>query len=195
MWFCMNRLPRFGGDDGKWVYERIMQIPCTNSIPLEKQDKFLLDKLLAERAGIVYRMVTALKNVIANGYRFTEPESVKADRALYRNNNSTVVTFFEDCMMPVPEDDRSHRCTAMKVYTAYQGWCRDNNRGYAKTAREFKDELAAHLGITAKEMTVRRKEGMIYRNYTLTPETAAAYIRRDPYASSSEEDFLNTTTA
>ena len=190
MWFCMNRLPKFGGDDGQWVYERIIQIPCTNSIPPEKQDKYLLDKLLNERAGIVYRMVMALKNVIDNAYRFTEPESVKADRQLYRNNNSTVVTFDEDCMMPVPLDDKSHRCTAMKVYSAYQAWCRDNNRGYAKTAREFKDELAAHLGITAKELLIRRKEGMIYREYTLTLETVKTYTYRSPYTSS-DEDFLD----
>ena len=97
-------------------------------------------------------------------------------------------------MMPVPPEDRSHRCTAMKVYTAYQGWCRDNNRGYAKTAREFKDELAAHLGITAKDLTVRRKEGMIYRDYTLTPETIAVYIRNNPYSTSVEEDFTNSMT-
>jgi phage/plasmid-associated DNA primase len=194
MWFCMNRLPKFGGDDGQWVYERIIQVPCTNSIPPEKQDKYLLDKLLTERAGIVYRMVMALKNVIDNGYRFTEPESVKVDRQLYRNNNSTVVTFFEDCMMPVSLDDRSHRCTAMKVYAAYQAWYRDNNRGYAKTAREFEDELAAHLGITSKELLIRRKEGMIYREYTLTPETIAAYIRSNPYSATSEEDFINAMT-
>ena len=194
MWFCMNRLPKFGGDDGQWVYERIIQIPCLNSIPAEKQDKYLLDKLLTERAGIVYRMVMALKNVIDNGYRFTEPESVRADRQLYRNNNSTVITFFEDCMMLIPVDDKSHRCTAMKVYSAYQAWCRDNNRGYAKTAREFKDELAAHLGIAAKDLTIRRKEGMIYREYTLTPETVAAYIRSNPYSTSVEEDFLNAMT-
>ena len=193
MWFCINRLPKFGGDDGKWVYERIMQIPCLNSILAEKQDKYLLDKLLNERAGIVYRMVMAMKNVIDNGYRFTEPESVKAYRQLYRNNNSTIVTFFEDCMMPVPAGDRSHRCTAMKVYSAYQAWCRDNNRGYAKTAREFKDELAAHLGITAKALLIRRSAGMIYREYTLTPETVLTYIQRLPYTSA-DEDFLSEQT-
>ena len=191
MWFCMNRLPRFGGDDGKWVYERIMQIPCMNSIPVNQQDKHLLEKLLAERAGVVYRMVMALKTVINNGYRFTEPESVKTDRALYRNHNSTVVTFFEDCMMPIPAGEKGRQCTVMKVYTAYMGWCRDNNRGYGKSFREFKDELAAHLGTTAKELTIRRREGIVYRNYTLTLETAAAYIRGTSYCSSVEEDFLN----
>lgn len=26
LWFCMNRLPKFGGDDGQWVYNRIMVV-------------------------------------------------------------------------------------------------------------------------------------------------------------------------
>lgn len=99
----MNRLPKFGGDDGQWVYDRIMQVPCVNVIPPEKQDKHLLDKLLSEREGIVYRLVTALKGVIANGYRFTEPESVREDRRRYQETNSTVITFFKDCMIPVPQ--------------------------------------------------------------------------------------------
>lgn len=38
LWFCMNRLPKFGGDDGKWVYDRIMVVDCPNVIPKEQQD-------------------------------------------------------------------------------------------------------------------------------------------------------------
>ena len=67
--------------------------------------------------------------------------------------------------MPVPLDDRSHRCTAMKVYSAYQAWCRDNNRGYAKTAREFKEELAAHLYINPKDLTVRQDSSDKFRGH------------------------------
>lgn len=200
LWFCMNRLPRFGGDDGKWVYERIVQVPCTHIIPLEQQDKRLLDKLMTEQEGIVYRMVIALKTVIAGGYRLTEPDSIKADRHRYQEENSTVITFFQDCMKPLASDDKHHLCSAMKVYTAYQGWCRDNNRGYAKTAREFKAELAAHLGIAPKNLTVRHKEGMVYRSYTLTPDAADAYSRGVLFQSAGDDfppadpilpDYLN----
>ena len=53
LWFCMNRLPKFGGDDGQWVYDRIMVVRCPNVIPKDQQDKKLLDKLYAERDGIV----------------------------------------------------------------------------------------------------------------------------------------------
>ena len=190
LWFCMNRLPKFGGDDGQWVYERIMQVPCTNVIPPEKQDKRLLEKLLMEREGIVYRMVMAMKNVVDNGYRYTEPDSVKADRRRYQQTNSTVITFFEDCMMPIREGEKHRYCTAMKVYSAYQGWCKDNNRGYAKNAREFKDELAAHLGVLPQKLTVRRRDGMVYRDYTLNPDAADNYVRGIVYCSDSTEKEL-----
>jgi putative DNA primase/helicase len=43
----MNRLPKFGGDDGKWVYERIMLVKCNNVIPLKDQDRMLLDNVCA----------------------------------------------------------------------------------------------------------------------------------------------------
>lgn len=68
LWFCMNRLPKFGGDDGKWVYDRIMVVDCPNVIPKEQQDKQLLEKMYAERRGIVKKAVKALQTVIANGY-------------------------------------------------------------------------------------------------------------------------------
>ena len=72
LWFCMNRLPKFGGDDGQWVYDRIMLLECKNVIPKEQQDKTLLDKLYAESEGIAYKAIKALQQVIANGYRFDE---------------------------------------------------------------------------------------------------------------------------
>ena len=187
LWFCMNRLPKFGGDDGKWVYERIVQVPCTNCIPPEKPDKRLLEKLLAEREGIVYRMVMALKNVIAHEYRLTEPECIKADRRRYQEENSTVITFFQDCMQPLTYGDKNLYVTAMTVYTAYQGWCRDNNRGYAKTAREFKSELAAYLETEPQALTIRHREGMVYRYYTLTRESLRQYAGEGAYHSG--QDF------
>ena len=99
LWFCMNRLPKFGGDDGQWVYDRIMQVECNNVIPKDKQDKMLLDKMYAEREGIVYKFVMALQTVIANGYRFSEPDSVSQARQQYMEDNNTVISFYHECMM------------------------------------------------------------------------------------------------
>ena len=183
LWFCMNRLPKFGGDDGQWVYNRIMVVDCPNVIPREKQDKQLLDKLYAEREGIVYKAVRALQTVIANGYRFSEPESVTAARQNYRDTNSTVISFFEECMCPWPQGRINPHCTTGRVYKVYQAWCRENNNGYAKTAREFREELAEHLGGKLSDISIRRNGNTYYREYSLTLEAKEAFKREYGYDS------------
>ena len=177
LWFCMNRLPKFGGDDGEWVYNRIMVVNCPNAIPKDKQDTQLIGKLYAEREGIIYKAVKALQQVIRNGYRFTEPESVTAARAAYQSDNSTVISFFNECMCERPSDKVEDSCTTGKVYKVYKAWCADNNNGYAKTYKEFRDQLADYLGTTFYEMIAKRHTGTFYRSYTLTIDTKKQYAQ------------------
>ena len=189
LWFCMNRLPRFGGDDGQWVYDRIMEVICKNIIPLEKQDKTLIDKMYEEREGIVYKAVMAVQGLIQNGYTFTEPESVLIARQNYREQNSTVISFFNECMCPREDGKITDLVTTGKVYKAYRAWCRDNNNGYGKTIREFREELAAHLGREHVDLVKRQKGNSYYADHTLTEEAQRlylnSYIPEDP-----EDDFL-----
>ena len=189
LWFCMNRLPKFGGDDGQWVYDRILVVNCPNVIPPELQDKQLLDKMYAERDGIVYKAIKALQTVIANGYRFTEPQSVTAARECYKNTNSTVISFFEECMCPWYDGKINPHSTTGRIFKVYQAWCRDNNQGYAKTAREFRDALAEHLGTTYNDMTTRQKGNTYYKDYTITLETKEQYCREYGYDTT---EFLPT---
>ena len=181
LWFCMNRLPKFGGDDGQWVYNRIMVVDCPNVIPLEKQDKELLDKMYAERDGIVFKAITALQTVITNGYRFSEQESVTAARQKYKDTNSTVVSFFEECMCLWPQGKIVRHCTTGRIYKVYQAWCRENNNGFAKTAREFREDLAEHLGAGFADITTRQKGNTYYKEYTLTLEAKEMYAREYGY--------------
>lgn len=189
LWFCMNRLPRFGGDDGQWVYDRIMEVICKNIIPLEKQDKTLIDKMYEEREGIVYKAVMAVQGLIQNGYTFTEPESVLIARQNYREQNSTVISFFNECMCPREDGKITDLVTTGKVYKAYRAWCRDNNNGYGKTIREFREELAAHLGREHVDLVKRQKGNSYYADHTLTEEAQRlyhnSYIPEEP-----EDDFL-----
>ena len=127
LWFCMNRLPKFGGDDGKWVYNRIMAVNCPNAIPKDKQDKLLLDKMYAEREGIVYKAVMALQTVIANGYRFSEPQSIEVAREAYMAENNTVISFFDECMYPWKNGIINSHCTTGRIYRVVT--VQDNN-GY-----------------------------------------------------------------
>ncbi len=177
LWFCMNRLPKFGGDDGQWVYDRIMVVEAPNSIPLHKQDKNLLDKLYAEREGIVFKAIQALKNVINNGYRFSEPDSVIRARERYKAENNTVIAFFIECMVEVTDGNIGEGASTSKVYRVYAEWCRENNHGYAKTAKEFRDDLSRHLHTDYKDLVIHRNTGSYYRSYSLTEAAKNEYQR------------------
>ena len=176
LWFCMNRLPKFGGDNGKWVYDRILTVECTNVIPPEKQDKELDEKLFAEREGIVQKAVDALSTVIRNGYAFTEPASVIRYRRKYRDGNSTVFNFFYECMCRKSDHyDINEDFTVTEIYKTYKEYCRTNNNGYTKTRKEFDLDLAEILGCTPDELTTRRNNGIVYVDYTLNREARDAY--------------------
>ncbi len=183
LWFCTNRLPKFGGDAGQWVYDRLMIVRCPNIIPKDQQDKQLLDKLYAERDGIVYKAVMALQTVIANGYRFSEPSSVTEAREAYKADNNTVIEFYENCMCERSRDKNTDRCTATEIYDVYRNWCSENNYGQAKTAKVFRDTLAKHIGSTYKEITIHTDKGTCYKTLTLTPEAKMYYSQ--VYASDS----------
>lgn len=188
LWFCMNKLPKFGGDDGQWVYDRIMVVNCPNVIPKEKQDKKLLDKMYAERDGIVYKAVKALQTVIANGYRFSETPKVIEARREYKSTNSTVISFFEECMCPWQGGTINRHCTTGRIYKVYQAWCRENNNGYSKNSKEFREELAEYLGTTFADMTTRQNGNTYYRNYSLTLEAKEQFSKENGYDSTT--DFL-----
>ncbi|MDU4892223.1 MAG: phage/plasmid primase, P4 family [Clostridium sp.] len=178
LWFCMNRLPRFSGDDGQWLYDRIVQVECKNVIPLEEQNKGLIDALYKERQGILKKTIEGLRRIIAAGYRYTEPDCVLNARRRYMIENNTITCFFEECMKVRAEKKISDDLTTGKVYNAYKAWCNDNNHGYHKTAKEFREGLASHLNTTFSDLTVRRGgKGTYYRDITLTKETILQYNR------------------
>jgi len=136
LWFCMNRLPKFGDDNGQWVYNRIMVVRCPNVIPNDRQDKRLLDKMYAERGGIVFKAIQALQ---------------------------TVIGFFEECMCSWQDGKINCHCTTGRIYRVYQAWCRDNNNGCAKTAKEFREDLADYLGGSYTDMATRQKGNTYYK--------------------------------
>lgn len=176
LWFCMNKLPKFGGDDGQWVYDRIMPVSCLNVIPKEKQDKQLLDKMYSERDGIFYQSVKALQCVIRNGYCFSEPESVTQARLLYRSENDSVICFFNECMEPWQNGKVVNHCTTGRIYEVYKAWCSDNCNGYAKNAREFREQLTEYLGADDfSEISTRRNGNTYFKNYGLSDEAKAQY--------------------
>lgn len=177
LWFCANELPCFGGDNGPWVYERIVPVRCSNVVPEEERDALLVDRMYAEREGIVYQAVQALKRVIRNGYCYDIPESVLTERQRYQVENDSALSFFDECMRhTMPGEKLNPFCTTGRVYRVYQAWCRQNTRnGYAKSQTDFRKALAMHLKLSTDDLIVRQKGQSYYRGITLRREAKTEY--------------------
>lgn len=167
-WFCANRLPKFGGDDGPWVFARICPVYCGNVIPEAEQDKLLLEKMYAEREGIIYKAVQALLEVIENGYKLDEPQSVIAARAAYSKDNSIVSEFVNECLESSRTTPASECSSINEIYRIFTLWCKSNNNSHTLSKKDFKNGLARHFDTDENNLYTRVSKGMIITGYTLS---------------------------
>ena len=90
--------------------------------------------------------------------------------------NSSHIGFFESCMCRRPQNDFSDGITTTTVYESYRSWCGIYHDKYCKSEREFQRAIASYLHTEYSQITVHREDGNYYRDYTLTPEAAEAYL-------------------
>ncbi len=165
--FCCNRMPKFSGDRGDHVYERMAIVRCPNIIPEERRDPFLLDKMFEEREGIIYKAVTALRAFTSRGCKFELPQACKAELAQYKVENDDVLQFLEECTCPREQCDSGIFTTAGAMYTAYKEWARQSGTHYTASRSEFKDAARAMYG---DNIEIRTKNA---RGYTFELTQAA----------------------
>jgi putative DNA primase/helicase len=173
VWFCCNKLPKFGGDKGEWVYNRIIPLQCNNVIPKEKQIKNLIELMLKEKEYIIFLALEQLKRVIANNYEYIIPEESKQTLKEYKTDNNSFANFFEECCIdrPVPNKIQDS-CTRAKLYKVYNAWCKENNNGY----KETKTECLNFLSSIRKEKTKNQTGYCYFTDFTLNRETKENYF-------------------
>ncbi len=132
LWFNCNKLPRFGGDTGKWVYERIMPVFCNNVIPKEEQDPTLFEKMLKEKNTILLIAIQELQKVIKNNYHFIEPKKIEEQRQKYERENNTLLKFIEECCYINDESMPSLRLKRSIFKEAYDKYIKLNFNGRGK---------------------------------------------------------------
>lgn len=112
---CMatNHKPRIrGGDDGIW--RRLILIPITVSVPNEKADKAMPDKLAAEAPGILAWCVRDSLEWPRQG--LTAPTEVAEATSSYREEQDTVGQFLEECTT------KGNRVKSSSLYARYKQW-------------------------------------------------------------------------
>lgn len=120
VFFTTNHKPIVkGSDEGIW--RRIMLIPFTVTIPKDKIDYNLPDKLAKEMPGILRWAVEGCMKWQAEGLR--APEAVKVANAEYREDMDILGPFIaENCVL-----HSNAKVEAKVIYENYTKWCYQNN--------------------------------------------------------------------
>src|SRR5262249_20330978 len=113
LFLAANHKPVVRGTDLA-AWRRIKLLPFTVTIPDEERDKHLVEKLKAERPGILAWSVAGCLNWQREG--LGEPEEVKAATDQYRTEQDGVAGFIAACCHV--HRDAKIRTTAL--YEAYQ---------------------------------------------------------------------------
>ena len=119
-----NRVPYFKESSDAWL-RRIRPIPFEISIPENKQDKTLSDRLTKEYSGILNWILMGRMRIIKQKFHFTKSERIDAFLRSYKNMGNTTKQF-EDFLgiQPSPKNafDRGKTVAVETLYYKYRTW-------------------------------------------------------------------------
>ena len=142
-----NHLPKIHGTD-VGIWRRIRLVPFTQSIPEEKQDILLPQKLEAELPGILNWALDGLQKWLANsqgGRRHGLPACAAVDSAVnaYKQDQDRIAAFLADCTEPA----EGSTVQASVLFRTYLNWCSENNEKWRMANKQFGMEVKKHYEI------------------------------------------------
>jgi putative DNA primase/helicase len=133
LWLATNHKPKIIGTD-EAIWRRIRLVPFTITIPKEKRDRELVEKLKLEASGILNWALAGLRDWQARG--LDEPESVNAATSEYRQSQDVLTHFLEAKCEMVP--DAEERASAL--YAVYREWTEATGE-FRLSERDFSSAL------------------------------------------------------
>lgn len=114
---CTNHKPIISGTDTA-IWRRLRLVPFVVTIPDNRRDTKLLDKLKGELPGVLAWCVRGCREWQRDGLGL--PEEVKVATAAYRTDQDILGVFVEErCFV-----NREARTKAADLYAAYCAWCK-----------------------------------------------------------------------
>jgi len=112
-----------GGDDGIW--RRVLLVPFDVQIPPDERDPDMINKLWAERSGILNWLIAGLLDYLAHGLQV--PEQVTAATQEYREDSDPLASFLTVCCGVSGKTEHSIR--AKDLSEAFALWMDEGGRG------------------------------------------------------------------
>ena len=122
LWLATNYLPVIKGTD-KGMWRRIIVIPFDVTVPDEKRDVLLEEKLKAEAAGILSWAIDGARLYLSEG-RLRPPVEVQMASAHYQQEQDAVSQFLTENTVP----EAGSVAPASDLYLAYKRWAEDNGQ-------------------------------------------------------------------
>lgn len=140
--FAANNLPPVKDQSRGW-WRRFVLIGFERTIPDDRVDPDLGDKIATERAGICRWAIEGAQRLLRQG-RYTIPQSSEHAKAQWRAQANSVSAWVED--RTTPTADRDDMVTATEAYSDFKQWAQDS--GFRSMSnRKFWRRLQAVLDI------------------------------------------------
>jgi len=120
IYMATNHKPVIHGTD-YGIWRRIKLVPFTVTIPKEKQDGRLQEKLRGEYAGILNWMIEGCRKWREQG--LVAPEAITQATDSYRNEMDVLGNYLKERCLQGP----GIMIRARELFRAYQEWCEDAN--------------------------------------------------------------------
>ena len=94
--FSCNDIPKNYSDRSDGFYRRLIIIRFDKSVPMEKRDPNLRERIAAERDGILIWALEGLRRLIENSYLFSETQRTRDEVTRYRIESNSALTFIDE---------------------------------------------------------------------------------------------------
>lgn len=165
--FAANQLPDADVDDNAF-YRRIILIPFPTSVPREKRDPALSEKLKAELPGILNWALDGLDR-LREQHRFTAERTPGETRETWEAWGSTVDRFKQRCIEYVPDG----KVAKSDLYDIYLRYCEEEGIP-AETQNKLTRTLKQDSKIADGRATVDGRQRRVYTGIELNEDRLPA---------------------
>lgn len=120
--YTTNNLPTFEDGNIEAIFDRLNIVLFNVSIPGEKRNRDLVQKLLAEKDIIISMSLNLFAKVYQNNGVFSEPESVKAFKKTFTMDTSACELFLNE---KIAFDSNSKGLSSRDLYLRFCQFCSD----------------------------------------------------------------------
>lgn len=174
--FAGNTLPRTTESDTTAAFaNRLVVLLFNQSIPPEKQDKSLPDRLWWEADSIVTLALHAMQDLMSRNFVFVLPDDSRAFLASFVNRSNILSGFWEECCILSPKA----RVFNVELFDAFSNYCEQN--GLESLSRsQFYDLLSGVPGVYAKRIRIGKENRQGHVGIALKRSKSPGTLERSP---------------